>query len=52
MNVSVNIPVELGWITFTYLPKPPDRDKTPPSTILRSVTETDGPEVDGKQHKK
>lgn len=36
----MDIPVELWWITSAYLPQPPVSAKTPPSTILRSVTET------------
>lgn len=48
-NGRVDIPVELGWITSTYLPQPPASVKTPLSTILRSVTETDEAKVEGEQ---
>lgn len=44
---SVDIPVELWWITSTYLPQPPVSAKSPLSTNLGSVTETDEPEVKG-----
>lgn len=45
----MDIPVELGWITSAYLLQPPVSAETPLSTILRSVTETDEPKVEGEQ---
>lgn len=46
---SVDIPAELWWITAAYLPQPPVSAKTPLSTNLGSVTETDKPKVKGQQ---